>query len=158
MISAIVSWITTVNLGCQGGGALSFGLKWWAQDGPQNGAKFIQLMTGGNKGSAPAAWFWLAFGAALTWGMMLMRSRFAWFPLHPIGYIMSLSYSASTFWFSIFIGWLCKSLITKFGGGDAYRKTIPLFLGLALGDVFMILFWLVIDGWQGRTGHLLLPG
>ncbi len=158
VIAVIVSWLTTVNLGYRGGGALSFGLKWWAQEGPQNSVKFINMMAGSNKGSAPLAWFWLAFGGALTWGMMLMRSRFAWFPLHPIGYIMSLSYSASTFWFSIFLGWMFKGLITKFGGGDAYRKTIPLFLGLALGDVFMIFFWLIIDGWQGRVGHLLLPG
>ena len=158
LIAVIVSWITTVNLGYQGGGALSFGHRWWSQDGPKMPAQFINSMTSSNQGSAPAAWFWLGFGALLTWGMMLARSRFAWFPLHPIGYIMSLSYPTAVFWFSIFLGWLCKTLITKFGGGDAYRKTIPLFLGLALGDVCMIIFWLVVDGWQGRVGHLLLPG
>ncbi len=158
LIAVVVSWITTVNLGYNAEGALSFGHKWWSQQGGQNSVNFIKLMNGSNRGSAPVAWFWLSFGGALTWGMMLMRSRFAWFPLHPIGYIMSLSYSSATFWFSIFLGWMCKGLISKFGGGDAYRKTIPLFLGLALGDVFMIFFWLVIDGWQGRVGHLLLPG
>ena len=31
-------------------------------------------------------------------------------------------------------------------------------LGLALGDVMMMLFWLVIDGWQGKSGHKLMPG
>ena len=158
LIAVVVSWITTVNLGYQGGGGLSFGHKWWSQNGPQMPAQFVSSMTSSNQGSALAAWFWLGFGAVLTWGMMLMRSRFAWFPLHPIGYIMSLTYPAAVFWFSIFLGWACKSLITRFGGSDAYRKTIPLFLGLALGDTFMILFWLAIDGWQGRVGHLLLPG
>ena len=158
LIAVVVSWITTVNLGYRAEGALSFGHRWWAQDGPKMPAFFVNMMTGSNQGSAPVAWFWLTFGGALTWGMMLMRSRFAWFPLHPIGYIMALSYPTATFWFSIFLGWLCKSLISKFGGGDAYRNTIPLFLGLALGDVCMILFWLAIDGWQGRVGHLLLPG
>ncbi len=158
LIAVVVSWITTVNLGYEGGGALSFGHKWWSQDGPKMPANFINSMTTNTQGSAPLAWFWLIFGGAFTWGMMLMRSRFAWFPLHPIGYIMSLSYPTAVFWFSIFLGWMFKSLITKFGGGDAYRNTIPLFLGLALGDVFMILFWLAIDGWQGRAAHLLLPG
>ena len=158
LIAVIVSWITTVNLGYQGGGALSFGHKWWAQNGAKMPANFVTSMTGSNQGSAPVAWFWLTFGGGLTWAMMLMRSRFAWFPLHPIGYIMSLSYPSATFWFSIFLGWAAKGLISKFGGGDAYRNTIPLFLGLALGDVCMILFWLAIDGWQGRAGHLLLPG
>ncbi len=46
---------------------------------------------------------------------------------------------------------------TNFGGIDTYRKTTPLFLGLALGDITMILFWLMIDGWQGRMGHHLTP-
>ena len=156
LIAVVVSWLTTVNMGYQSG-ALTFNHKWWSQDGPKMTAYFVGSMTGSNQGSAPQSWFWLAFGAALTWGMMLMRSRFAWFPFHPIGYIMSLSYPLATFWFSIFLGWLFKSLITRFGGTDSYRKTTPLFLGLALGDVFMIIFWLIVDGWQGRVGHVLLP-
>ena len=57
-----------------------------------------------------------------------------------------------------FLGWLFKVLIMRFGGNDTYRKMVPAFLGLALGDVMMILVWLIVDGWQGRTGHLLLPG
>jgi hypothetical protein len=60
-------------------------------------------------------------------------------------------------WFSIFLGWLCKSLITRFGGSDTYRKTTPVFLGLALGDIVMILLWIAIDGWTGRMGHHLTP-
>ena len=157
LVAVIVSWLTTVNLGYRAGGALSFGNDWWAQSGPRMPADFVNSMTSTNQGSAPLAWLWLTFGGALTWGMMLMRSRFAWFPLHPIGYIASLTYPTAVFWFSIFLGWMFKTLITRFGGGDAYRKTIPLFLGLALGDVFMIVFWLAIDGWQGRVMHLLLP-
>jgi hypothetical protein len=60
-------------------------------------------------------------------------------------------------WLSILLGWLCKVTITRFGGTDTYRKLIPLFLGLALGDIVMIVAWIAIDAWQGRTGHALLP-
>ena len=101
---------------------------------------------------------WLGLGIALTYGMMLARSRFAWFPLHPIGLLLAQSYPIASIWFSIFLGWLFKVLITKFGGTDSYRKGVPLFLGLALGDVMMMIFWLVIDGWQGKSGHKLMPG
>lgn len=34
---------------------------------------------------------------------------------------------------------------------------LALFLGLVLGDVTMMVFWLLIDGWQGRTNHGLMP-
>ena len=101
---------------------------------------------------------WLGLGLALTYGMMLARSRFAWFPLHPIGLLLAQSYPIASLWFSVFLGWLFKVLISKFGGTDSYRKGVPLFLGLALGDVMMMIFWLVIDGWQGKSGHKLMPG
>ncbi len=113
------------------------------------------------KGVSDASYWnlgWIGLGLALTYGMMLARSRFAWFPLHPIGLLISQSYPIGQIWFSVFLGWLFKVVITKFGGTDSYRKGVPLFLGLALGDVMMMLFWLVIDGWQGKVGHKLMPG
>ena len=100
---------------------------------------------------------WIGLGVLLTCGMMLMRSRFAWFPLHPIGLLVAQTYPMGALWFSIFLGWGCKVLISKFGGTDSYRKGVPLFLGLALGDVMMMLFWLIVDGWQGKTAHKLMP-
>ncbi len=157
LISVGVSWWTVVRLGYTSS-ALTFGHHWWAQDGPKMPAQFTNDMTTSDRSSAPMSWLWLSVGALLTYGMMLARSRFTFFPFHPIGYLMALTYPTATFWFSIFLGWLAKTLISRFGGTDTYRNAIPAFLGLALGDVFMILLWLIIDGWQGRTGHLLLPG
>jgi hypothetical protein len=78
--------------------------------------------------------------------------------LHPVGFLMCLTYPMNVLWFSIFLGWLCKVVITRFGGSDTYRKTTAAFLGLALGDVAMMLVWLAIDGWQGRNYHQLMPG
>jgi hypothetical protein len=75
-----------------------------------------------------------------------------------LGLLMSLSYPLSRLWFSIFLGWGCKALIMRFGGVDTYRRLIPVFLGLILGEVIMILFWLIIDGCQGRIAHQLNAG
>ena len=72
--------------------------------------------------------------------------------------MLCLTHPMFTFWFSIFLGWLCKTLVMRFGGSPSYRQLVPGFLGLALGDVAMMLFWIIIDGWQGRVGHNLLPG
>ena len=70
---------------------------------------------------------------------------------------MMVPFAMHSMWLSIFLGWLDKTLITKFGGSDSHRKAIPLFLGLALGDIVMVVFWITIDGWQGRMQHALLP-
>jgi hypothetical protein len=106
----------------------------------------------------PAAWGWLAIGGATIYAIIMARSHLVWFPFHPLGYLMAFTLPIRFFWFSIFLGWLCKTLLMKFGGHDTVRKTTPLFLGLALGDVAMMLVWIVVDGLMGRTGHQLMPG
>ncbi len=158
LISTVVSWLTVVKLGYDNG-ALQFGHKWWATSGPRSPVDFVDTVLAKPKNDPISTnWLWLGIGALLTYGMMVARSRMLWFPFHPMGYLMGLTYPTKTFWTSIFIGWLCKVVITRYGGVDSYRKAIPLFLGLALGDVAMMLFWIIIDGWQGRSGHLLMPG
>lgn len=132
--------------------------QWFAVVGAQqpavNSAQFIN----GARDVSWTNWLWLGLGILTTWGMILARSRLPWFPLHPVGFLMCLTAPLNRAWFSIFLGWLCKVLITRFGGTETYRKMVPAFLGLALGDIAMMLFWLIIDGWQGRTGHQLMPG
>jgi hypothetical protein len=105
-----------------------------------------------------ASLFWTSVGALETYGLMVARARFAGFPLHPLGLLVCLTSTINQVWLSVFCGWLCKVLVTRFGGNSAYRRLVPAALGLVLGDVVMIVFWLLIAGWQGRTGHQLLPG
>lgn len=156
LITFVMSLWMNVRLGYQNGG---LGLNgWFAVYGPQQSAKNAAALIGGTPDASAANWFWLGLGAAYTWGMFWARSHFLWFPLHPLGFLMSITYPMNTLWFSIFLGWMCKVLITRFGGTESYRKTTPMFLGLALGDVTMMLVWLAVDTWQGRLYHQLMPG
>jgi hypothetical protein len=154
LISLSMSLWMNVRLGYEHG-ALQLSNQWFPSQSPVDR---INAMRNPSSTADWLNWFWLSFGGLLTYGLMWARTRFAGFPLHPIGYVMCLSYPMYMFWFSIFLGWLCKGLIMRFGGIDTYRKATPAFLGLVLGDVSMMLFWLAIDGWQGRTGHQLMPG
>ncbi|HEX8834754.1 MAG TPA: DUF6785 family protein, partial [Abditibacteriaceae bacterium] len=126
--------------------------------GAQDIARGASELINGAGGTSWSNWFWMMAGAGLFYGLMFMRSRYLWFALHPIGYITTLTWSIDQLWSSIFIGWSCKVLITKYGGITGYRAASPLFFGMALGDVISIMFWLFVDLWQGRTGHQLLPG
>ena len=156
LISLGMSLWMVVHLGYDNGG-LSLGSGWARGFISLSPATFVDNVLQDKATSPLTNWVWLCVGGVLTWGMMLARSRFTWFPFHPIGYLLSLTFAAQMFWFSFFIGWLGKTLISRFGGSDSYRKAMPAFLGLALGDVTMILFWLAIDGWFGRTDHHLMP-
>lgn len=102
-------------------------------------------------------WLWLGVGALGTLALMMLRAQFAGFPLHPLGYLISLTFALDQLWTSILVGWGCKVLAVRYGGHEAYRRAIPFFMGLALGDVAMMLFWLLIDGWQGTVSHQLMP-
>ena len=56
-------------------------------------------------------------------------------------------------WFTLFLAWLFKSLVLKYGGVSLYRQTLPFFLGLALGHIVIGGVWLVIDGFTGMVGN-----
>jgi hypothetical protein len=156
LIGMVIGFAMNVRLGYENGG-LSLQV-WFAKAGPSLTGGNINSLATSRQAIDPNAWLWTGIGIAGTVALMVVRGQLPWFPLHPIGYIMAQCYAMKQLWFSILVGWTCKVLITRFGGNDTYRKTVPLFLGLALGDVAMMLFWLIIDGWQGRTGHQLMPG
>ncbi len=156
IVGMVMSFSSNVRLGYEGGG-LSM-QSWISKAGPQMVGRNVLEMSRAQAAADPLAWVWLGVGGGLTYAMMLARSRFAWFPFHPLGYLMSNTLPLRALWLSIFFGWLAKVLITRFGGHDTYRSATPLFLGLVMGEVSMMLFWIVIDGWQGRMGHQLMPG
>jgi hypothetical protein len=57
-----------------------------------------------------------------------------------------------TTWIPFFIGWLAKVVVVRFGGLRLYRRTLPLAIGLMLGDFLSQGFWLVVSLLAG--GHL----
>ncbi len=80
-------------------------------------------------------------GVAITWSLMLLRSHFTWWPLNPLGYVLSNNPTGEVFWFAYFCAWLVKSLIVRYGGIRLYRKTLPFALGVVLGDMLIQGFW-----------------
>ena len=155
LITLGMSFWMNVRIGYESGGLTCDG--WFAKDGARQAAYSVNDIFNGSRDASWGNAVWLLVGGLITWGLMLGRAFLPGFALHPIGFLTCLTYPTHMLWFSIFLGWLCKVTITRFGGIDTYRKMVPAFLGLVLGDVAMILFWLLIDGWQGRTGHHLTP-
>ena len=85
-------------------------------------------------GGSPRYGIAYSFGAIFVVLLSLFRMRFIWFPLHPVGFVVSSSWAMNPFWFSIFLSWAVKSAVLRYGGLRAYRGTVPLFLGLILGE------------------------
>lgn len=95
-------------------------------------------------------------GAGFTFFLLYMRHRFLWWPFHPIGYLVGVEYASFHLWFSTMVGWFIKALILKFGGLRRYRLYRPLFLGLIVGEYFMVAFWSFV-GIFTKIGYWGLP-
>ncbi len=73
------------------------------------------------------------------------RAMFFWWPLHPLGYALSVSWTVSVFWFSALIAWMVKSAILRYGGMQLYAKARPWFLGMVLGEFGSAVIWTLIS-------------
>jgi hypothetical protein len=118
----------------------------------------------------------MALGAGIVGALVFLRQRFLKFPLHPLGYLILLfsiyyewispyykgdgqSRETSWLWGSVFVAWLVKKLIIKYGGMTTYKHTKPLFLGLVIGAVVAIFGWNVCDLiCSVHAEHVLQPG
>lgn len=80
-----------------------------------------------------------------------IKTRFIGFPIHPIGLALGLTYPISNIWFSVFLAWLFKAIILKYGGAKGYRLLRPFFLGMVLGAFGAAGLWLIIDAFGGMS-------
>ena len=78
-----------------------------------------------------------------------MRVRFTWWVWHPIGYATATSWSMNKLWACLFVGWLARSLIARYGGAAGYRKALPFFVGLVLGEFVVGSLWNIYGALAG---------
>ena len=70
-------------------------------------------------------------------GLLLLRWRFIQWPLHPVGYVVSSWWTFTGLWFPLLISWIVKRILLSTGGVRLYRRSIPFFIGLVIGDVIV---------------------
>ena len=77
------------------------------------------------------------FGSLL---LMSLRFRFLWWPFHPLGYAISSSWGIHV-WSSFLLSWIIKVAVLRYGGLRTYRRAVPFFLGLILGEYIVGSMW-----------------
>jgi hypothetical protein len=121
-------------------------------------------------------YFHTPHGMACVAGLLLMavllvaRSKWLRFPLHPLGYLVYCLAPAHHFagqdgvkwqnalWGPMLVAWLIKRTIIRYGGMKLYRRLLPIFLGMILGTLLMYVFWNVAHGvmlWQKSGTELM---
>ncbi len=99
---------------------------------------------------------WAIGGFVTTVILSVLRTRFVWWPFHPIGYVVAQT-DIGWIWCPIFVGWLVKKLILKYGGMKSYRTALPFFIGLVIGDFVISSILAIIDSMLRMPGYRTFP-
>ena len=96
----------------------------------------------------------LILGGAAMSALIYLRHRFVGWPFHPMGLALMGSDLVRQTTITIFLAWLVKLVLLKVGGQSAYRKSLPLFVGLLVGYISGVMLSSVIDiVWFPDRGH-----
>jgi hypothetical protein len=85
----------------------------------------------------PDNWLRLAVaaGAGITFALIWLHSRFLWWPVSPVGFIIASAYETNrSLWANLFVAWALTTLLKRYGGLRLYRSCRPAFIGLVLGQ------------------------
>ena len=85
----------------------------------------------------------MGVGMAIVIVLHVLRTRFFWWPLHPAGYPLAVSFAIDYFWFTFLISWTVKAIILRVGQVRGYQRSIPFFFGLILGDFITGGLWMI---------------
>ncbi|MCZ6633967.1 MAG: hypothetical protein O7G87_11220 [bacterium] len=86
--------------------------------------------------------------------LTFLGSRFAAWPVHPFG--LAFPDHRLRYGYGIFLVWLTKTLILRFGGVGLYRRSLPFFYGIVVGYLFGVGLSSLVDGiWFPLNRHFV---
>jgi len=129
--------------------------RWFFGGGARAPWDYVALKLNSPEGVRWDGWAYRGIGAVIMMLLMVARQRFLWWPLHPLGFSIGAIWLMDQVWFSIFLAWLIKSVVLKYGGPRLYRRTRPFFLGMILGQFVCAGMWLLIDLATGMTDNVV---
>ena len=98
-----------------------------------------------------AVWAVGGLGAGL---LTLLRSRWSWWPFHPLGLAFQATTGLRVYAFGMFLTWAFKYMVLRYGGIPLYRRCQPFFLGLIVGYIVGIGISMTVDYiWFPAAGH-----
>jgi len=107
---------------------------WWpwaSQESWRQLAGWLGRNEGFNLGRCLAS----VIGFGVYFGLMFVRTRFIWWPLHPAGFALSTTWYMAHMWFPMFIAWALKGLVARYSHAKGMRALTAAAYGLILGDI-----------------------
>jgi hypothetical protein len=128
-------------------------------------AWFVDFPTQVAEGQFPAkqksTFLHIGIGIGVTVFLQAMTWRFAGWPLLPVGYLLCTNFYITNAAFSLFLGWLAKTLILRFGGATMFNNLKPFFIGLIFGEAIstglslIVTMLLAVNGYDFKVVRFL---
>jgi hypothetical protein len=133
-VGIAVSVVYTIYLGYRHG---AFNWSEWAFSGGGAQTPFDNLVAKIENPFPPDTKRIALLGVGTVAGALIIaaRHRLAGFPFHPLGFAVASVIQVTWVVASIFLAWLIKTLIIRFGGLKLFQQAKPFFLGLVLGHL-----------------------
>jgi hypothetical protein len=140
LVGAVATFWIVLHASYQYGieGSMRGPARWFAKEGFDRLSEWLSTP----KERDPAGVYAMLIGFLFSLGLLVARTRWVWFPLHPVGYAVSSWWAIHLFWLPILIAWLIKTLVLRYLGLTGYRRLLPFFIGLIVGE------YVVGTGWQ----------
>lgn len=113
---------------------------WGTDFGKEGWGRLAGWLTGTVRFDAVHLWA-SGFGFVVALALGAVRVRVIGWPIHPLAYAIANSWGMQQLWTCLLMAALIKWLMLRGGGLSLYRRFIPFFLGLTLGDFVIGSFW-----------------
>ena len=125
-------------LNTSGGSSWALGFGWRVFNGLQrwlyNPTEADYYATGG-----------IVVGLLFSTLLMFMRTRFFWWPFHPIGFVVSSDWGMRYLWSCMLVSSIVKWSVLKIGGQKTSQQLVMFAIGLMLGDFTVGGIWSLIS-------------
>jgi hypothetical protein len=106
-------------------------------------------------GPSWTGWWITGLGASVFVLFAFLTQRFVWWPIHPLGVPIAAVWLTQQIWFSVFLAWFIKMTVLRYGGRGAFKKSVPFFLGIILGQFSAVGVWFFIDKALDEPAHVI---
>jgi hypothetical protein len=146
-ILSVAVGVIIVMTGVYGHGYFGLGVTnsdyWLASQTREEGSRIFYHLTSPSRYNLGAS-IGIIAGAVVAIALGLLRIRFWWWPLHPLGYVAANTWGMQFYYMPFLVGWAWKSLVIRYGGLQLYRQLIPLAIGLLVGQLLNSGVWVLV--------------
>ena len=154
-VAVFLSYFFTLYLGYRHGLGMDWA-KWMpgsCQESWNQLANWLTINEGFKWGRLVAS----VVGFVVYFSMMVTRTRFIGWPLHPAGFALSTTWYMAHMWCPMLIAWTIKSVSMRYAGYKSMRAIRAIAFGLILADIVSGCVWILYGLFTSTTTYSFWP-